>query len=424
LWYAGLLLIATNSITNPFAHNLHGDALAQLVVAAAYLLLLRYIETRSLWILALMALVAPAGFLVKQNLASWVAWYGGFLLLWDRPWRRALIFMTTGGILCLGVAGVCYAIWGQPFFFWTVTVLSKHDVSPLRGFQHALDAWTYFAAGLLGGMAILAERKPRALFGAWLVWLALLLSETYTSGIAWMLNHMGPGSLIAGVWFFAGMAAIWDRATAPAAGQPRAHWIRAGALTAAIALMFNGMGLVRIPLRTVSEDAHRYLRDIEGEFQGLPAQRVLLDAGTWIYLKNRVVMGDRAPGFGDRAAEGVGDFSGVLSRIAAKRYSKILVRDFHDRDFIYDHYLWRKSSGIRQALLDNYHETARIAAARSPEAMPGWAEDPYYFGEITVLEPNSGATGVSLEAQSTSPPGAAVVRGAAGFSGSTPVAVR
>ena len=36
----------------------------------------------------------------------------------------------------------------------------------------------------------------------------LLIVEVYTSGVAWMLNHIGPASLIAGVWFLAGMLRI------------------------------------------------------------------------------------------------------------------------------------------------------------------------------------------------------------------------
>src|SRR5207245_2927099 len=111
-----------------------------------------------------------------------------------------------------------------------------------------------------------------------------------------------------------------------------------------VALMFSGLGVIRIPLRPLSEDAYRYASDIEKEFQGEPAGLVLLDTGTWVYWKDRVIMGDRAPSIGERGFSGAGDFSGVLSRIAAKRYSKILVRGYRDRDFMYDHYLWTESS--------------------------------------------------------------------------------
>jgi hypothetical protein len=392
--YAALFLMATNSITNSFTHNLHGDALAQLVTLGAYYLLLAYVETQRRWVLAAMTLVAPLGFLVKQSLVVWAAWYGGFLALWGRSVKRLGAFLAATAVLCAVTAGICYAIWGEPFYFWTVVVLRKNGVSPLRSFQHLLDAWTYFVAGVLGGSAVLGGSKSKPLVGAWLVWLGLIFAETYTSGIAWMLNHMGPGCLIAGVWFLAGLRGVWDRAVGSGGPARFEDWMRAGTAAVVMALMFNGMGLVRIPLRPLSNDAYRYVRDIEREFEGQPAQNILMDTGTWLYWKDRVIVGDRGPGIGDRGHSSIGDFSGILSRIANKRYSKILVRGFHDQDFIYDYYLWPKSSGIRQALLDNYRETGRIPAAKGPPAVANWAEDPYYFGEITILEPKMKAAGL------------------------------
>jgi hypothetical protein len=92
------------------------------------------------------------------------------------------------------------------------------------------------------------------------------------------------------------------------------------------------------------------------------------------------------PGIGDRGRSQIGDFSGILTGNASELYSKILVRGFDDRDY----YPWPKSSGIRQALLDNYRETGRIPAAQGPPAVSNWAEDRYYFGEITILEPKAG----------------------------------
>ena len=120
---------------------------------------------------------------------------------------------------------------------------------------------------------------------------------------------------------------------------------------------------------------------------------VLLDAGSWIYLKSGVVMGDRAPSIGERGFRATGDFSGILTRIAQKRYAKILVRGFHDIDFVYDYYMWPKPSGIRQALLDNYRETGRIPAVADYPYSKNWAEDPYYFGKISILEPKTDSQG-------------------------------
>ena len=87
----------------------------------------------------------------------------------------------------------------------------------------------------------------------------------------------------------------------------------------------------------------------------------------------------------------IGDFSGILARIGSRRYSKILMRGFHDPDFVYDYYLWSKSSGIRNALLENYRETGKIRAVEPPLAVQNTGHDPYYFGQISILEPRINA---------------------------------
>jgi len=390
-WYAAAFLMATNSIANPFVHNLHGDALAQLVAITAYYLLLKYGDDRRRGTLIAMVLLIPAAFMIRQSLLVLAGAFAVFLLFCGPPWKRLILFGAAVAALMALTLGICYAIWGGPFFYWNFYILGKHGVSPLRSFQHVLDIWPYLAAGLLGGLAMFRGRKFRILFAAWLAWLAIIGIEAYTSGIAWMLNHIGPGCLIGGVWFLAGLAAVWNRAIESQSDVLMMHrWLQAGALSAVAALFFSGLGVVRIPVQPIPGDAYRYVRDIEHAFQGQPANRVLLDAGSWVYLNGRVVMGDRAPGIGERGYTGTADFSGILSRIAAGRYSKILVRGFHDRDFVYDYFTWAKSSGIRQALLDHYRETGKIRAAAENPYARNWAEDPYYFGEITILEPKAG----------------------------------
>jgi len=59
--------------------------------------------------------------------------------------------------------------------------------------------------------------------------------------------------------------------------------------------MSSGWGVIRIPLPPISEDAYRYVRDIEQEFQGQPASQILLDEGTWVYWKQRVIMAIALP---------------------------------------------------------------------------------------------------------------------------------
>jgi hypothetical protein len=387
--YGALLLIATNSITNRFTHNLHGDALAQLATLTAYYLLLVYIDTGRRRTLVAMAFVGPAGFLIKQSLLIWVPWYCGFLLIWRPGWRRLAVFAGSTIGLIGATVGLCYVIWGEPFFYWVFHVLGAHGVSPLRSFQHVLDAWVYFAVGLLGGVAVLRGRQPGPLMGAWLIWLGLITLEAYTSGIAWMLNHIGPGCLIAGVWFLAGLMVVWERMAESWERPGVSDWMASGALAGSVALLFSGMGLVRIPVQPLSNDAYRYVNEIEAQFRDQASNRILLDAGSWIYARDRVVMGDRAPSIGERGSSSTGDFSGILSRIAQKHYAKILVRDFHDADFWYEHFSWPKPSGIREALRRNYQETGRIRAVTASVTGKDRAEDPYLFGEVTILEPKA-----------------------------------
>ncbi|HUJ51832.1 MAG TPA: hypothetical protein VLW25_16605, partial [Bryobacteraceae bacterium] len=289
-WYAAAFLMATNSIANPFVHNLHGDALAQLVAITAYYLLLKYGDDRRRGTLIAMVLLIPAAFMIRQSLLVLAGAFAVFLLFCGPPWKRLILFGAAVAALMALTLGICYAIWGGPFFYWNFYILGKHGVSPLRSFQHVLDIWPYLAAGLLGGLAMFRGRKFRILFAAWLAWLAIIGIEAYTSGIAWMLNHIGPGCLIGGVWFLAGLAAVWNRAIESQSDVLMMHrWLQAGALSAVAALFFSGLGVVRIPVQPIPGDAYRYVRDIEHAFQGQPANRVLLDAGSWVYLNGRVV---------------------------------------------------------------------------------------------------------------------------------------
>ncbi|MGD0201029.1 MAG: hypothetical protein ABSD27_09815, partial [Bryobacteraceae bacterium] len=372
----------------------------------AYYLLLVYVETPSRAVLAAMIVLVPVGFLIKQSLLIWAVWYGGFLAVWGRSWKRLAVFAVATAALYGAVVAVCYAIWGAPFYYWVFYLMGHHPISPLRSFQHVLDTWAYFAAGLLGGMVVLRGRRPDALMGAWLVWLALIAVEAYTSGIAWMLNHIGPGCLMAGTWFLAGVTCLWEAASESERRPQAERWVRAGAMTAVVALMFSGMGLIRIPLRPVSDDAYRYVRDIEHEFEGQPPGKVLLDAGTWVYVKDRVIMGDRAPAIGEEGYANSGDFSLFRSNIAAKRYSKILVRHLHRPDFWYENALWPKPSGLREALLESYRETGRIRATEPPQDVKHRAEDPYLSDEIAILERRSGSPGTagSSPTPATAPP--------------------
>jgi hypothetical protein len=387
VWLTGLFLIATNSITNPFSHLLHNDALAQLFTVTAYWLVLEYQATKNKRILWLMAMIPALGFWVKQSLIIWAVLYCAYLIVFDRPrsFRRITAFAAfafTGVFVSVFIG---YALWQENFIYWVFTVLSEHAVSPLRSFRHLLEIWVYFAVGLIGG-AVLLQDKFKELFGLWLVWLILISTETYTSGIAWMLNHIGPGCLIAGIWFFAALADVWHKISDAEIKNARAdEWMRAAASLAVLCLLFSGFGFVRVPVKPFGADAERYVREIENEFSAQPPERTLLDAGTWIYMRDGIVMKDRAPSIGERGYSQTGDFSGILGRLKQKYYAKILVRNLHSPDFWYDHELWSKSSDIRKTLLENYTEVGKINAASDFSQ----SETPYGFQEISILVPRA-----------------------------------
>jgi len=63
------------------------------------------------------------------------------------------------------------------------------------------------------------------------------------------------------------------------------------------------------------------------------------------------------------------------------------VHGYRSFDFVYDYFLYPKPTGIRQALLDNYEETGKIRAVEGNPYLKDWAEDPFYFCEISILEP-------------------------------------
>jgi hypothetical protein len=404
LWGAVALpfffLISTNSISNPFAHNLHIDSLAQLITVAAYWLAVDYALTRRHLTLAMMALIPSLGFFVKQSLAIWLPLYVAYLLFfeWRRSAPRVVGFAVVASALLAFLLAGCCRLWGQPFWYWTVREMATHAVSPLRSFQHLLDAWMYYGAGLFGGLVLLRGTRIRRLAGLWVVWFAYMLSLTYTSGIEWMLNHMGPGCLLAGVWFLAAVTRLWS-ADRLLSGVPRLSsraWMRSGFAAGLVLLAYPGLGLVWMPVKPLPTDAYRYVEEIEREFAGMPAGKVLLDVGTWIPARNLIVNKDQAPSIASRgSSRAKGDFSGILRRLDQRYYEKILVRNLDGAAFWYDDRTWwRQSSGIRQALFANYQEVGRIKAVEGERRFLLFSFEPvpftatrYGFKEITILAP-------------------------------------
>jgi hypothetical protein len=249
-----------------------------------------------------------------------------------------------------------------------------------------VQTWIFPALFLIAGIALIRSTRQRALIVLWLTAVGLYAIEAYTSGIAWMLNHMAPGAVLAGVWAVAALFATWPRLVEShdaVAGSTVLRLGRAAALSAIIMLALGGAGAIRRPERGLPPDADRYRRDLERAVAETFSRggRVLLDHGTWVYLPRNETVGDRSAAAGELGASGKGDFSGFLGRIRSRYYDRIIVRDFLAPNFFYDYHLWDRSSGIRAALLEHYRVVATIPAMKG--------ENDAYFKEVSVLEPKS-----------------------------------
>ena len=367
----------------------------------AYWLLLDYALTRRWRTLAAMALVPALGFFVKQSLAIWVPLYCVYLLFFDAPrcWLRTAGFAATAlAGLAVVLAGCC-SLWGEPFWYWTMREMAGHVVLPLRSFQHLLAAWVYYAVGLFAGLVFLRPKPSQRLRGPWVIWLIFLLIQSYTSGIEWMLNHMGSGCLLAGIWFLAALARLWSARVVAISRVPSVAWARAVLGVGLVCLVFAGLGLIFMPVNPLPADAYRYVGEIEREFSGLPADKVLLDDGAWIYAREGVVAKDQSAGIGSRGSSRVkGDFSGILGRLKGHYYQKIMVRNLNGPGLIYDNRSgwWPQSTGIRQALRESYQEVGRIRAVQGETRFMtvsfeplAWSATRNGFQEITILVPKN-----------------------------------
>ncbi len=385
LWVAVLVLVGANTITNPFTFLLHNDALSLLVSVVAYACLVGYAGSgHRRWLVA-MAVIPAVGFWVKQSLGIWAPFFVVYLLVFDRRLRwPAVAAFTLAAFGGIGAAvGLGWLLWGPNFRYWVVTVLGGHPFSVLRSILHLLDAWVYLAALMVGAVVLVRSRLVGRLAGLWLVATGLLLVEAYTSGIAWMRNHMGPGSLLAAIWLLAAATrqpALLADGTAPAG----LRWMRHGAAAVLALLVLNGFGAIRVPTSVVPADVTRYAGAIEHQFQGLPPDRVLLDFGTWLYAPEGIVMKDRAAAIGDAGYSETADVSGIMDRIRHQYYRKILVRAYHGREFAYDQGLWRHPSGIRDSLGRYYREVGEIPRVQGGTRLPPW------FDTISVLTPVPG----------------------------------
>jgi len=257
-------------------------------------------------------------------------------------------------------------------------------VSPLRSLQHLLLAGIYAALGLLAARVLLLRAPSRTALALWLCWLLPFALEVYTSGVGWQPNHLGTGVVLAACWFLVALVRLW-----PTVERAVNHWqYRAEVVIAlgSVFLVLGGLGLVREPRDLVPPDMGRYITDIEQEFVGIPADRVLMDTGTWIYLRDNVLMKDRSASVSMLTAVNLPEIdraglAETIQRIETRSYTKILARQLDSGETWYDFH--DRGSGVKAAILANYQVTRRIPAVQGVDQW--WPM--HLIAEVLVLVP-------------------------------------
>lgn len=378
---ASLALVATSPRANQFTFALHVDAFGLLVSMTCFWALVSYYRTPAVrWLVALAVLPAVA-FMVKQSLAIWLPLAVVAVLARSRSIRTALALAVGGATAMAALVGAFHALWGEPFLFWTFEVLSARNllalspaaptISLARAVDHLLRIWPESSIGLFGGYLLLRHRDNLSRLGPLvLTWLLLVLVESYASASGWgALYHFGPGVLVGAIFLFAALPHEWAAAESPAAlAWPRAVVFSGGVLAMFLILNVVPNGDPAHPryARKAGRpaDVYRYIDAVDREFQGLPADQVLLGVGSWEYLKADVLQRDRAVSLADQPATGnYANFDVTVGRIRAKTYRKLLLQNFDSPFFWYDWAEWPRSSGFRQAVLDNYVRVRTVDAA-------------------------------------------------------------
>jgi len=376
-------LTATSPRINAFCHCLHQDALAIFISMFCFWTMLRYMTSHTWRNLAFMVICPALGYLVKQFLMSWLLLMFIFLLLLHpRELKRLVVFVLIAAMFIAIAMGSCYLLWGDDYIFWTfdvmegrakVAIMPEVDrVSLVRCVDHIVQAWMELLIGFVGGCLVLRKSNVRRLVPLWVTWILLIVSEVYSGGAGWgVLYHFGPGVLIGVIWLFVALIRFWpyDKESSELTFIVCRYLPQPIMAVICIMTLFVALHVVptadrdegRYYKRRPSEDAYRYISDIEAEFEGLPMQKVLLDVGNWIYLKQSYLAKDRAISLADQPLSDIYDNIDVfVDRIKQKTYEKILVRDFHSPYFFYDFVHWRRSSGVKKALLEHYTEVRII----------------------------------------------------------------
>lgn len=388
-WLPFFFLLATEPRFNEYTHSLHNDGLALLVSVSAFWLIVKHSVSPRPWVLGLMIVLPALGFMVKQSQLAWGGIFFIYLLAAENvSWRQLFYFSFGSASLVAATVGVGYLHWGDPFLFWIFVATGQKTVSVLRSVLHLLQAGAYAIMGLFGGwMLVLRGGSSRTAKLLWFCWLLIFGIEVYTSGLGWHSNHIGPGIVIAGCWFFAALVKVW-----PTAEQAKSWWehrAKEAFAVASVVLLFGALGLVRVPRNPVPPDMFRYVEDIEKEFVGFQPEKVLMDTGNWIYLREKILMKDRSETVGIWVGKNQeidhAFLAETIKRIQEKTYDKILARQLDTDQSWYD--FQDRGSGVKAAILAHYQPIGRVAAVRGIEAW--WPK--HLLADILVLAPKQGS---------------------------------
>jgi len=375
-WIPFLYLIAINPATNAYSFSLYSDALGLAANAIALWLFVEHITSNDDRWLIPMAIIPALGFLAKQKEVVWIGLYVVYFLLTGRLWqRRILLFLAASATLVILAVGLCYAIWGQPFWVWNFQVLTHLHVSRQVVINQIGRAGWFILPGLIGGLLLLRGQNFSRLFPAWMCWLFHLCTAAYTSGIAFRPTHLGASTVIGAVWFVVGLATLWPEKAEIESPQVGAfHWLCAALVPFAVFSSLLGAGLPR-PRISISADFHRYIAAIENEFAGMPREKVLLDTGSWVYLSQNIVMKDRLSPLGVMWGTGSSDFTATAARFRQRYYARIL---------------WRPEMTVSRdprflrALEQNYRQVRVIPLP--VEEFKRWIH-PFVLNDVIVYEP-------------------------------------
>jgi hypothetical protein len=389
-FFLASFLFLTNDATGVFNIYLHNDPFSAAVSLLAFWAMVKHASCAAAsgtespaanrW-LCVMAVLPAVGFLAKQYLAIWAAAY--VLYLWiegSSSLPRLLKFSAAafGGVALAIGAGL--AMWGGNFRYWVFQVMGATVISFARLSDRFADAGWHLVLGLLGGLILVLVRGanfPR-LLGIFSAWFVLFAGAISTSGITFHPSHFGPCTEVGFCLFLAGLAVLWPEAN-PSPDLRALGWFRTLLLCLSVFLVFAGLHLTQGRPHPVQGDLFRYVQQIEKEFEDLPADRVLLDNGEWIYLKKNVLMKDRFPILvSERKREAYAPF---LDRIRTRTYARILVHVLPDGRFSYD---IGPGRGIGPEMLSNYREVRRIPRV---VGMESWLYYTQSMSDVVVLEP-------------------------------------